>query len=90
MNSIDAKRLAEFPENICKLIIILKTRNISSLSPLKDTLEHVSSVIYEGICNCEKNYIGKTERNVIIRWIKCVDEIRTSKISVQLFMWKIL
>ena len=31
-------------------------------------MSHVSSVVYEGKCNCGENYIGETGRNVTIRW----------------------
>ena len=31
-------------------------------------MNHVSSVVYEGICNCGKNHIGETRRNVTVRW----------------------
>ena len=31
---------------------------------LKDNASHVSSVMYEGKCNCGENYIGETGRNV--------------------------
>ena len=33
-----------------------------------DKTSHVSSVVYEGKCNCGENYIGETGRNVTIRW----------------------
>ena len=35
---------------------------------MKDKASHVSSVVYEGKCNCGKNYIGETGRNVTVRW----------------------
>ena len=31
-------------------------------------MNHVSSVVYEGICNCGKNHIGERRRNVTVRW----------------------
>ena len=40
-----------------------KSRNIRSFN-LKDNASHVSSVMYEGKCNCGENYIGETGRNV--------------------------
>ena len=33
-----------------------------------DKTSHVSSVVYEGKCNCGENYIRKTGTNVTIRW----------------------
>ena len=41
---------------------IWKTRGIRSLFNLKDKVSHVSSVVYEGKCNCSENYIGETGR----------------------------
>ena len=35
---------------------------------MKNKTSHVSSVVYEGKCNCGKNYIGETGRKVTIRW----------------------
>ena len=49
-------------------VIIPKKRNIRSLFNLKNKTSHVSSVVYEGKCNCDKNYIGERGRNVTIRW----------------------
>ena len=40
-----------------------KSRNIRSFN-LKDNASHVSSVMYEGKCNCGENYIGETGLNV--------------------------
>ena len=48
--------------------LVWKTRNIRSLFNLKDKANHVSSVVYEGKCNCGENYIGETGRNVTKRW----------------------
>lgn len=60
-------RSEEFIDNIYKFIIIWKTRNTLSLSPLRDKIEHVSLVIYEGISNCDKNSIENMWQNVIFR-----------------------
>ena len=48
--------------------IIWNTRNIRSLFPLKDRVEHRSCVIYEGACSCGEMYVGETDRNTTIRW----------------------
>ena len=34
---------------------------------MKDKASHVSSAVYEGKCNCYKNYIGETGRNVTVK-----------------------
>ena len=44
------------------LIVVLSTRNIKSLFPLKDEVAHQSCVIYEGECSCKLRYIGETKR----------------------------
>ena len=44
------------------------TRKIQSLFPLKDRVQHLSCVIYEGCCSCGKKYVGETERNADERW----------------------
>ena len=48
--------------------VIWNTRNIRSLFPLKDRVEHKSCVIYEGSCSCGEIYIGETDRLATIRW----------------------
>ena len=35
---------------------------------MKDKTSHVSSIVYEGKCNCGENYTGETGRNVTIKW----------------------
>ena len=35
---------------------------------MKDKASHVSSEVYEGKCNCGKDDIGETGRNVTVRW----------------------
>ena len=59
-----------FTKEKYSFVIIWKTRNIRTLFNLKDKTSHVSSVVYEGKCNCGENYIGETGRNVTIRWDK--------------------
>ena len=48
--------------------MVWNTRNIRSLFPLKDRVEHVSCAIYEGKCTCGESYIGETVRITDIRW----------------------
>ena len=45
-----------------------KIRSIRSLFPLKDRVDHVSCVIYQGTCSCDELYIGETVRITTIRW----------------------
>ena len=57
----------------------------------------MSSVVYEGKCNCGENYIGETGRNVTIRWDEHSDVSKNSEPAKHLyqfpkhrFNWKIL
>ena len=47
--------------------MILSTRKIKSLFKIKDNVEHLSCVVYHGICGCGNNDIGETIKNVIKR-----------------------
>ena len=47
--------------------MILSTRKIKSLFKIKDNVEHLSCVVYHGICSCGNNYIGEAIRNVVTR-----------------------
>ena len=64
---------------------------------MKDKASHVSSVVYEGKCNCGENYIGETGRNVTVRWDEHSDIGKNSEPAKHLnqfpehrFNWKIL
>ena len=61
------RKLESFTKEKYSFVIIWKTRNIRSLFNLKDKASHVSSAVYEGKCNCYKNYIGETGRNVTVK-----------------------
>ena len=61
------RKLEGFTKEKYSIVIIWKTRNIRSLFNLKDKTSHVSSVVYEGKCDCGENYVGETGRNVTIR-----------------------
>ena len=34
---------------------------------IKDDVKHLTCVVYQGTCSCEKYYIGETMRNAITR-----------------------
>ena len=42
-------------------------------------MSHVSSIVYEGKCNCGENYIGLTRRNITIRWDEDSDISKNSE-----------
>ena len=62
------KKLNDFTNDKYFFKIVWNTRNIRSLFPLKDRVEHVSCAIYEGKCTCDESYIGETVRITDIRW----------------------
>ena len=70
-----------------KFIVIWETRNIRTLFPLKDRVQHKSSVIYEGVCTCEATYIGETNRVVTIRWDEHNNKEKYSEPSRHLKMY---
>ena len=51
-----------------------ETKEISSV--LKISKLEISTVVYEGKCNCGKNYIDETGRNVTIRCDENSDIVR--------------
>ena len=59
-------------------------------------MSHVSSVVYEGKCNCGEKYIGETGRNVTVIWDEHSDIGKNSEPAKHLnqfpeqrFNWKI-
>ena len=91
------RKLEGFAKEKYSFAIIWKTRNIRSLFNLKDKTSHVSSVVYEGKCNCGENYIGETGRNVTIRWDEHSDIYKNSEPAKHIkqfpehrFNWEIL
>ena len=62
------ENLVTFTGDACKFNVNWSTRKIKSLFPLKDRVQHLSSVIYEGSCSCGEKYVGETERNANERW----------------------
>ena len=78
------RKLENFTKEKYFFVIIWKTRTIKSPFNLKEKASHVSSVVYEGKCNCDENYIVETGRNVTIRWDEHSDlskKFRASKAS---------
>ena len=47
--------------------ILWNTRKIRSLFPLKDKNLHPCCVVYEGLCSCDKKYMGETDRCIHLR-----------------------
>ena len=68
MSKTFVQKLETFTNGKFLFKIIWNTRNIRSLFSLKDRVEHMSCVIYEGTCSCGEKYIGETNRIADIRW----------------------
>ena len=94
------KNLDNFTRGKYRFKVIWITRNIRSLFPLKDRVEHVSCVIYQGTCSCDENYIGETVRIASTRWLEHDNPTSTSQNSdpakhllenpTHRFTWKVL
>ena len=92
-------KLKQFTGDKYSFIVVWKTRKIRSLFPLKDkiSISHCSNVVYEGVCTCNENYIGVTERNSIVRFEEHNNATKTSEPAKHLslnnnhsFIWTIL
>ena len=60
-------RLQTFTNGKVRFNIIWNTRKIQSFYNNKDKVQHLSCVIYKGVCSYGADYIGETIRNVKIR-----------------------
>ena len=61
-------KLQTFTNGKVRYNIIWNTRKMQSLFNNKDKVQHLSCVIYEGVCTSGADYIGETIRNVKIKW----------------------
>ena len=61
-------KLQTFTNGKVRFNIICNTRKIQSLFNNKDKVQHLSCVIYKGVCSRGADYIGETIRNIKIRW----------------------
>ena len=78
------KKFHKFTNNIFRMVITWKTRNIRSLFPLKDKNDYKSCVIYKGDCSCGSRYIGETKRNAEVRWNEHNNPTKSSEPSKHL------
>ena len=95
--SIFCKKFHHFTKNNFDIAISWETRKIQTLFHLKDKTLYPACKIYYGICECGKDYIGKTNRNTITRWsehhnpTKDCEPVRHLKEHINhVFTWKIL
>ena len=58
-------KLVSFTSGKVKFNVVWNTGQL--LLPLKDKAQHLSCVIYKGICSCGETYVGETARNCKIR-----------------------
>ena len=68
MSQCFISKLQTFTNGKVRFHIIWNTRKIQSLFNKKHKVQHLSCVIYKGVCSCGADYIGEPIRNVIIRW----------------------
>ena len=61
-------KLPTFTYGKVRFNIIWNARKIQSLFNNKDEVQHLSCVIYKGVCSCGADYIGEKICNVKIRW----------------------
>ena len=86
-----------YKSKVYLFVIVWKSRNIRSLFNIKNKRGHISSVVYEGKCNCGEYYIGEIGQNVSIKWDEYSDTGKNSESAKHLyqfpehkFNWKIL
>ena len=72
-------KLVSFTGGKVKFNVVWNTRKIQSLFPLKDKFQHLSCVIYNGICSCVETYVGETIRSCKIRCDKHNDINKNSE-----------
>ena len=60
-------KLVSLTSGKVKFNVVWNTCKIQSLFPLTDKVQHLSCVIYKGICSCGETYVGETIRNCKIR-----------------------
>ena len=80
-------KLDAFIKERYSFVVIRKTRHIRSLFNLKEKTSHDPSVVYDGNCNCGKNYIYKTGRNDTIWWDEHSDIDKNSEPSLLTQPW---
>ena len=96
-NAYFINKLVSFSSRKVKFNFVWNTRKIQSLFPLKDKVQHLSCVIYKGICSCGETYVGETIRNCKIRWEEHNDISKNSEPAKHLarsieheFSWYVL
>ena len=62
------KKLVSFTSGKVKINVVWNTRKIQTLFLLYDNVQHLSCVIYKGICSCGETYVSETTRNCRIKW----------------------
>ena len=75
------KKLDYYTKSKYNFKIVWITRDIRSLFPLKDRVDHMSCVIYQGKCSCGESYIGETLRITDIRWKEHTNPAPSAKLT---------
>ena len=61
-------KLVSFTSGKVMINVVWNTRKIQTLFLLYDNVQHLSCVIYKGICSCGETYVSETTRNCRIKW----------------------
>ena len=62
------KKFDQFTNDTFHVQIKWLTKKIKTLFKVKDKSLHQACKIHKGVCSCGESYIGKTIRNVEVRW----------------------
>ena len=68
-------KLRTFTNGKVRFNIIWNTHKTQSLFKNKDKVQHISRIIFEGVCSCGADYIGETICNVNMGWNKHKSQI---------------
>ena len=91
------KKFDKFTNHAVKVRIKWSTENVKSLFRVKYKFLHEACKICKPVCLCIESYIGKTIRNVEVRWDEYNDEMKKSNPSTHIkdnldhvFIWTVL
>ena len=62
------KKFHDFINDVFRVVITLKNRNVWYLFSLKDKSDYESSDINKGYFSCGTRYIGETKRKAEVKW----------------------
>ena len=78
------KKKNKFTDDVLRIAITSKTRNILTLFALKDKNNYKSRIIYKRTCSCGSPYIVETKCNAEVRWNEHNNPTKNSSLSKHL------